>query len=77
MNIFLKGANGNAMPASQNLGSDYCCSGAGAKTPSQKTPLTAGSSTAQALFSPLTGRNPVARPIMPQPPAEKVSRSAF
>jgi hypothetical protein len=36
MNIFLKGTNGNAMPASQNLGSDYCCSGAGAKTPSQK-----------------------------------------
>jgi hypothetical protein len=31
MNIFLKGTNGNAMPASQNLGSDYCCSGAGSK----------------------------------------------
>jgi hypothetical protein len=31
MNSFLKGANGDDTPASQNLGSDYCCSGTGSK----------------------------------------------
>jgi hypothetical protein len=37
MNVFLEGANGNALPASQNLGSDYCCSGVDGKTDAGST----------------------------------------
>jgi hypothetical protein len=50
MNIFLKGPSGDATPASRNLGSDYCCSGASSKTPSQKRPPSLGSVIAQGTF---------------------------
>jgi hypothetical protein len=50
MNIFLKGPSGNATPASQNLGSDYCCSGTGSKKQSQKRQPTLASMITQGTF---------------------------
>ncbi|MGE1173578.1 MULTISPECIES: hypothetical protein [Pseudomonas] len=50
MNSFLKGLNGVTTPASQNLGSDYCCSGADSKNDSRIDGANVGDVIAQGLF---------------------------
>jgi hypothetical protein len=50
MNVFLKGPSGDATPASQNLGSDYCCSGAGSKSRAKNDSRHCGSVIAQGTF---------------------------
>jgi len=50
MNSFLKGLNGVTTPASQNLGSDYCCSGADSKNDSRMYVDSFGDVIAQGLF---------------------------
>jgi hypothetical protein len=57
-------------PASQNLGSDYCCSGTGSKN--------AGCGfLRRASFSPFAPTQSSAAPIMPEEPAERVAGCFF
>ncbi|MGN8143184.1 hypothetical protein ACTJK3_20060 [Pseudomonas sp. 22105] len=50
MNSFLKGLNGVTTPASQNVGSDYCCSGADSENDSRMYVERLGDMIAQGLF---------------------------